>query len=116
MLGTNDAITRYQAIIGNFSKDYKQLISEFQALPNKPQIYLLIPPPIFNDSLGPNNTILMQQIIPQIRQVAAENGLQLIDFHAQMAAHPEYSYDGVHPSAEGSKFIAEKVFQAIKQK
>ena len=115
MLGTNDAITMYQPIIGNFSADYKQLIAAFQELPSKPSVYLVVPPPIFDDSLGPNSTILEQQIIPQIRQIANETGLPLIDFNEEMAAHPEYFSDGVHLTEEGSRFVAEKVFQAIKK-
>ncbi len=114
MLGTNDAITGYQPLIGNFTNDYKQLIAAFQELPSNPEIYLVVPPPIFDDSLGPNSTIIVQQIIPQIKQIANETGLPLIDFYDEMAAHPEYSSDGVHLTFEGSKFVAEKVFQAIK--
>ncbi|MGD6933622.1 MAG: GDSL-type esterase/lipase family protein [Candidatus Bathyarchaeia archaeon] len=114
MLGTNDAITWYQPLIGNFTHDYKQLIAAFQELPSNPEIYLVVPPPIFDDSLGPNSTILVQQIIPQIRQIANETGLPLIDFYDEMAAHPKYSSDGVHLTFEGSKFVAEKVFHAIK--
>ncbi len=115
MLGTNDAITWYQGSIGNFTSDYKLLISEFEALPNKPEVYLVMPPPIFDDNLGPNSTILEQQIIPQIRQIANQTGLPLIDFHEEMVAHPEYFSDGVHLTEEGSMFVAEKVFQAIKK-
>jgi acyl-CoA thioesterase I len=115
MLGTNDAITWYQPNIGNFSLDYKQLIESFQELPSKPQIYLVVPPPIFNDSLGPNSTILIEQIIPQIRQIANETRLPLIDFYDEMELHPEYSSDGVHLTAAGSKFVAEKVFETIKE-
>ena len=113
MLGTNDAITWYQSLIGNFTLDYKLLIAEFEALPSKPEVYLVVPPPIFDDSLGPNSTILEQQIIPQIRQIANETGLPLIDFHEEMAAHPEFFSDGVHLTEEGSRFVAERVFQAI---
>jgi acyl-CoA thioesterase I len=115
MLGTNDAITWYQPFIGNFTADYKSLIVAFQELPSKPEIYLVLPPPIFNDTLGPNSTILEQQIIPQIRQIANETGLPLIDFHDEMATHPEYSSDGVHITEAGSKFVAEEIFEAIKK-
>jgi acyl-CoA thioesterase I len=114
MLGTNDAITWYEPNIGNFTVDYKLLISSFQELPSTPQVYLVVPPPIFNDNLGPNSTILAEQVIPQIRQIAAQTGLPLIDFYDEMAAHPEYSSDGVHLTAEGSRFIAEEIFDAIK--
>lgn len=115
MLGTNDAITWYQPYIGNFTRDYKLLVSAFQELPSKPQVYLVVPPPIFNDSLGPNSTILQEQIIPQVRQIANETGLPLIDFYAEMAVHPEYSSDGVHLTVEGSGFVADKIFEAIKK-
>lgn len=114
MLGTNDAITWYQPLIGNFTLDYTHLIGEFQALPNQPQVFLVVPPPIFDDSLGPNSTILQEQIIPQIRQIAAETGLPLIDFYNEMSTHPEYFSDGVHITKEGSQFVAEKIFEAIK--
>jgi lysophospholipase L1-like esterase len=114
MLGTNDAITWYQANIGNFSQDYKRLIASFHELPSKPQVYLVVPPPILDNTLGLNSTILEQQIIPQIRQIAQQTSTPLIDYHQEMASHPEYFEDGVHPTIEGSAFIAEKVLEAIK--
>jgi len=83
-------------------------------LPSQPQVFLVMPPPIFDDSLGPNSTILQEQIIPQIRQIANETGLPLIDFYDEMASHPEYFSDGVHITEEGSRFVAEKIFEAIK--
>ncbi len=115
MLGTNDAITSYRQYINNFSSSYRALITAFQELSSEPQIYLVIPPPIFNDSSGPNSTILAQEIIPLIRQVANETGLHLIDFHSDLADHPEYFLDdGLHPNQVGSQVIAEKISQDIK--
>ena len=114
MLGTNDARTDNQGLIGNFSQDFKQLIGEFKTLSTKPQVYLVVPPPILDNTLGLNSTILEQQVIPQIRQIANQTSTPLIDFHQEMATHPEYFEDGVHPTVEGSAFIAEKVFEAIK--
>jgi acyl-CoA thioesterase-1 len=114
MLGTNDAITMYQPIIGNFTRDYKALIAAFRDLPSKPEVYLVVPPPIFNDSIGPNSTILEQQIIPQIRQIASETNTPLIDFHQELLVHPEYSSDGVHVTEAGSMVVAEKIGQAIR--
>jgi acyl-CoA thioesterase I len=115
MLGTNDAITMYQPIIGNFTRDYKALIAAFRDLPSKPAVYLVVPPPIFDDSIGPNRTILEQQIIPQIRQIANETNTPLIDFHQELLVHPEYSSDGVHITEAGSMVVAEKIWQAIKK-
>ena len=115
MLGTNDANPAYQQYLGNFNGDYKKLIGEFEALPTNPKIWLVVPPPIFNDSLGLNSTILTQQVIPRIRQVAGELNLPIIDLYAVLANHPEYfSDDGVHPTVEGSSVIAAKIYEAIK--
>jgi acyl-CoA thioesterase-1 len=114
LLGTNDAIPAYQQYLGNFSRDLKELITAFQELDSKPKIYLVVPPPIFNDSLGPTSNQLTQEVIPKIRQVANETGLPLIDFYAEFDSNPEYSSDGVHLTFEGSQFIATKIYQAIK--
>ena len=114
MLGTNDAIPSYQQYLGNFNDDYKKLIGEFEALPNKPKIWLVVPPQIFNDSLGTNSTILTQMVIPRIRQVAYELNLPIIDLYPALANHPEYFSDGVHPNVEGSSVIAAKIYESIK--
>ena len=116
MLGTNDANPTYQQYLDNFNGDYKKLIGEFEALPTNPKIWLVVPPPIFNDRLGPNSTILTQQVIPRIRQVAGELNLPIIDLYSSLANHPEYfSDDGVHPTVEGSRIIATTIFEAITQ-
>lgn len=114
LLGTNDAMPIYQQYLANFASDYKELIDAFQTLDSKPKIYLVVPPPIFNDSLGPTSSQLTQEVIPKIRQVANETGLPLIDFYAEFEGHREYSFDGVHLTFEGSKFVATKIYEAIK--
>ena len=112
-LGTNDAKLAYQQYLDNFTDDYKKLITEFQSLSSKPKIWIVVPPPIFNDGFGPNGTLLVQDIIPLIKQVANETGLPLIDFYSDIVSHPEYFSDGVHPNIQGSKIIATKIYQAI---
>ena len=114
MLGTNDAKPAYQQYLDNFTDDYKKLIIEFQSLSSKPKIWIVVPPPIFNDGFGPNSTLLVQDIIPRIKQVPNETGLPLIDFYSDIVNHPEYFSDGVHPNPEGAKIIASKVYDAIR--
>jgi lysophospholipase L1-like esterase len=114
LLGTNDAMPIYQQYLANFTSDYKELITAFQTLDSKPKIYLVLPPPIFNDSLGPTSNQLTQEVIPKIRQVANETGLSLIDFYSEFESHRGYSSDGVHLTFEGSKFVATTIYQAIR--
>ncbi|MBE3116267.1 hypothetical protein IMZ68_03605, partial [Candidatus Bathyarchaeota archaeon] len=63
---------------------------------------------------GLNSTILTQQVIPRIRQVAGGLNLPIIDVYSALANHPEYFSDGVHPNVEGSSVIAAKICDAIK--
>jgi lysophospholipase L1-like esterase len=113
MLGTNDASSNVYRYIDEFVADYKKLIGEFQTLSSKPEVWLVKPPPIFNNSLGPIDTNLEQGVIPRIEQVANELGLPLIDVHAALLNHPEYFLDGVHPTIQATKIIANEVNIAI---
>jgi lysophospholipase L1-like esterase len=113
MLGTNDAHETTYESIENFQADYKKLISAYQALDSDPQIWLVTPPPIFENELDLNETNLEQGVIPQIEQVANELSLPMIDVNTALINYPEYFGDGVHPSNEGAMLIASEINQAI---
>jgi acyl-CoA thioesterase I len=113
MLGTNDAYPSRQQNLNNFTNDYKKLVDAFQELSSKPKIFLVIPPPVFNAALGPNNTILLDGVIPRLTQVATELGLPIIDMYTRMTNHADYFWDGVHPNGNGAKIIATQIYEAI---
>jgi lysophospholipase L1-like esterase len=111
MLGTNDAIPAWYEKIENFVEDYKTLIRQFDK--GNTQVWLVRPPPIYDDSLGPKASNLVEGVLPRIEQVAGELDLPLIDVYSQMFGHPEYFTDGVHPTAEGADVIATTIYQAL---
>jgi acyl-CoA thioesterase-1 len=113
MLGTNDAKTNIHHAIGNFSTDYKKLISEYQALPSNPEIWLVTPPPILENELDLKDLHLDEEIIPEIQQVANELDLPTIDVNTALTASIEYFFDGVHPNNVGAACIATAINQAI---
>jgi acyl-CoA thioesterase-1 len=113
MLGTNDARADTYQSIDEFVADYKQLVAEVQALKSKPKIFLVKPPPIFDNNLALNNTNLLKGVIPRIEQVANDLGLPTIDVYTPLATHPEYFMDGVHPNSEGANLIASEICKAI---
>lgn len=117
MLGTNDARPDYYMHIDEFVDDYRELVGEFEALgESKPRIWLVKPPPILNDSLGPTNANLIEGVIPRIQEVAEELNLPVIDVYNALANHADYfSDDGVHPNRAGAEVIAAQVYSAIKQ-
>jgi acyl-CoA thioesterase I len=113
MLGTNDAYPSRLQNLNNFTNDYEKLAASFQALSPKPKIFLVIPPPVFSADLGPNNTILLDAVIPRITQAATELGLPTVDVYTPLMNHTDYFWDGVHPNSNGSKIIATQIYTAI---
>ncbi len=115
MLGTNDAYTTFTENDADFIADYVSLIHTFQALNSKPTVWLVKPIPIYNNTVSLSNEILEQKVIPNIEQVAAQTGCQLIDAHTPLLNHPEYYIDGVHPTADGARVIADTIYAALSQ-
>jgi acyl-CoA thioesterase I len=118
MLGTNDARANIVDAIGNFTINYEHMIQHMingtRRFTSQPQIFVVIPPPIFQNNLNLTISIYTEQIIPRIRQVANDFGLPIIDVYTPLANHPEYFSDGVHPNLQGAQIIAKTIYQAIK--
>jgi len=114
MLGTNDAHPNLDESNAVFISNYVMLVRAFQGLPSKPKIWIVLPPPIFNNTINLSGEYLAQNIIPDIKQVANQTRVPIIDANAPLASDSELFYDGVHPNAYGAWMIANIVYQAIK--
>ncbi len=111
MLGTNDT-KPWNWNAEKFATDYHELISTYQHLDTHPKIYLCLPPPVymphpFGDAFAPD--FVQENLIPAVRAMAKQTGLELIDNNRPLLAHPEQFNDGVHPSIEGAAVIAKNV-------
>ena len=60
MLGTNDAkVNNWRPLHAEFPVDYKTMIDTFKNLTNVPKIYLMVPPPLYQDgAYGMNQTVI----------------------------------------------------------
>jgi acyl-CoA thioesterase-1 len=112
LLGTNDAYLSEQQR-SNFVNDYTALLNSFRSLPSNPEVYIVIPPPVFNNTMGLPAEILDNDIIPLVNQTATDLGLPTIDVNTPLLDNPEYFQDGVHPDIEGSQAIASEIYDAI---
>jgi alpha-L-fucosidase 2 len=112
MLGTNDAYLSQQQR-SNFTSDYKTLIAQFQSLSSSPEIFIAIPPPVFNNTMGLNAGIFDDNVVPLIEQTANDLELPLIDVHTPLVDHPEDFSDGVHPNDQGAEILATQIFDDI---
>ena len=115
MLGTNDAQPGLIPYNSTFVSDYVTLIHAFQALPDNPKIWVVLPPPIFSSQGGKMNPEYFQSsIIPDIREAANITGCPTIDVNSALQGHPEYApKDGVHINSAGSKVIADTIYAAL---
>ncbi len=114
MLGTNDAAPENQAYHAFFVSDYLQLVREIQSLASKPEVWLVKPPPIWHNGTGLSTTFFTENIIPAIDQVAKETNLPIIDAYTALKNNSNSFPDGVHPTDDGAKLIADVVYQALK--
>lgn len=113
MLGTNDARTDNYLKISNFTANYERMVNRTQRWNTTQQIFLVIPPPIFENTLDLNSTSYAEGVIPRIKQLAIDLDLPIIDVYTPLVNHPEDFYDGVHPNSEGVRIIVNTIYQAI---
>ena len=115
MLGTNDTKKRnWDPDI--FRRDYRRLVESFLALPSSPRVVLIAPIPISLIKgvalLGVYPDTLEAGVRPAIHGIGKEMGLQVVDlvdvFHGG-----DYCIDGVHPQREGTRLMAEKIYQEV---
>jgi lysophospholipase L1-like esterase len=119
MLGANDAQPDLHRFNTTFVNDYLRLVSEFQALASKPKIWIVKPPPIFNNGTvenwrwlhngtGLSTEYFILNVIPSVEKVANEANLPIIDVYSALVNHSDYFPDGVHPDINASKLIADE--------
>ena len=115
MLGTNDTKRRNWDSV-RFRKDYLRLVDSYRTLPSAPQVILIAPIRIFRIKgiaiMGVYPEILEEGVRPAIHEIGTETGLQVVDLE-DLFSDNSFSLDGVHPLREGSRMIAERIFQKV---
>ncbi len=125
MLGTNDAKPENWTNADIFMADYMELVASFAEGEDAPVIYYGLCPEAFytedtDKSTGIAKYDIQPAIIDEIAQaiksqsVSSVVQMRIIDIHAMTEAHSEwFEADGIHPSNDGAKAIAEAVADAI---
>lgn len=119
LLGSNDS-KEHNWDPEKFRRDLRALAESYLALPSKPQVYLMTPPPLFE--VGGRvmwqlrKDIAAQEICPAIRRLSREMNLPCIDLYRVFSGKKELFSDGVHPNRKGSLLLAQTVERAIRDK
>jgi lysophospholipase L1-like esterase len=120
MLGTNDSKAfNWTTHSGEFVGDYEALVDTYAALPSHPRMYLSLCPPAGTNGYNIVGSVIENEIIPDIKQVAAAKGLPTIDVFDAFGGHnlDPSLYGGpgdlVHPNAKGAQVIATTVYAGL---
>ena len=122
MLGTNDSKPQNWTPAGKpkndqqFLKDYRAMVEHFNALTPKPLVFLALPTSTGNNPCcSINGTVIHDEEVPLIKQLATEQSLPIIDLNTPTAGHPEYFGDGVHPTDAGYLIVAMLIHAGLLQ-
>jgi len=113
MLGTNDADKTLNETNQQFISDYETLLAALAALPSKPDLYIVQPPPIYNVSVNLSGELFASRVQPSINEVANQTGIPVIDAYSPLLGHPDLFVDGIHPTAGGAQKIADAIYAAV---
>jgi acyl-CoA thioesterase-1 len=114
MLGTNDTKPQNWKYANEFVGDYEAFVESFLQLPSHPKVWICYPVPIFKDNYGITESIMKDQVIPDVRQVAKKEKVPVIDLFKALDGHGEYFSDGVHPDKRGDALMADAVYKRIR--
>ena len=124
-IGTNDckAINWNEE---NFKRDYLELCQSFRNMSSHPDVFVIVPPPVYKDGFNAVNTTLANKVIPKlIPPIAKQCGLedsQIINLFEVMGGEqlskPFYycsinHCDGYHPIDEGQDIMAQTILEHI---
>ncbi|RNI30347.1 sialate O-acetylesterase [Rufibacter immobilis] len=115
-LGTNDSKPQNWKFKDEFVPNYVELVNSFQNLPSKPKVYVCLPLPAFEDKWGITGSIVKNEIIPAVQQVARQTKAQTIDLYTPFLGKASLTYDAIHPNEEGAALLAAEVRKALPKK
>lgn len=112
-LGTNDTKPQNWKYKEEYKKDMLTIINEFQSLTSTPQIYVCYPAKAYDVKWGINDSIIVNDIIPIINEVAKEKNINIIDIHTATSNMEDNFPDKIHPNEAGAIVLAKEVYYGI---
>ena len=99
----------------DFESDYAALIDSLHEI--NPSIRILIAEltPIFSGHprYKSGTRDWHKEIRMKIREIAQDNGVELVDFYSPLHFRPDLFQDQLHPTAEGAKILSNTIYQKI---
>jgi len=108
MLGTNDSKTQNWDL-KRFKSDYMAIIKKYKNLDSKPKIYLMPPIPGFESLWNIQCSVIENQLLPIVYEIAGEMDLDIIDSNSPFIDRANLTSDNIHPNNAGAKLLAKIV-------
>lgn len=109
-LGTNDSKPSNWIYENQFKTDYLALIDTLKSLSSHPEILLCYPVPAYGNTWGISDSIIRVRVIPDIKYVAKQRKLKIIDLYKTLSNHADFfKIDKIHPDYKGAEFIAKRI-------
>ncbi|HZZ73083.1 MAG TPA: GDSL-type esterase/lipase family protein [Pirellulales bacterium] len=112
-LGTNDTKPQNWSHKDEFVASAKEIIDAFKKANPHVVIYVCYPVPAFPSNYGIRDEIIKNEVLPLLKEVAADEKTEVIDLYSAMAEHGKLFPDKVHPNDEGYGLIAAAVQKAL---
>jgi lysophospholipase L1-like esterase len=112
-LGTNDSKPENWKHKGEYVADYVALINSFRQLDSKPKVWICYPVPAYPGRWGITDTVMKEEVVPLIDEVAKQTNVEIIDLYAALSNRKSLFPDTVHPNADGAKVMAETIHSEI---
>ena len=116
-LGGNDSKLVNRVHLGEYKADCHDMVQSFSALPSHPRIILLLPVVSFvMDTAGIWNPVIVNSIIPLLKEVAYADGVEIFNTYPLLVDKPALLPDKIHPELEGTTIIAKKLYEVVAAK
>ena len=112
-LGTNDSKPWNWKYKADFFGDYMDMIHSFREVNPNVQIFVCLPPPVFNSKFGITDSVVHREVVPIVNAVRIASGSYPVDFYNTMTADSADFFDGVHPDSTGDSIMAHVAYEAI---
>lgn len=115
-LGTNDTKPEnWKYAQEDYVSSLQQMIDSLRSQPNNPRIILCSPIPAFKSTWNITDSIIVNNIIPTLKDYAAKNQMEYLDLYTPFTGHNEFvQSDGIHPNDKGVAKMAEIISEVVK--
>lgn len=110
MFGTNDAHEGFWNK-ENYLSSIKNMLDEFKSSNPDTKIILMQPPAVFTN--GISDDIIKGELHETVSELAEKYKATLIDLYSLTEGNEAFFSDGVHPTADGYREIAECIYEEI---